>query len=78
MSKRKAFQIGEVHSKSLISQIHRYGQKDPKSTEQAIFVCLLCQCELKTVKTLRQHCSGSKHLKKELFFLQRMKGAQKD
>ena len=82
MSNREAFQIGEIHSNSLYcqekSQIRRYGQKDPKSTEQAIFVCLLCECELKSVKTLRAHCSGSKHLKKELFFLQKRKDAKKD
>ena len=54
-----------------------YGEKDPKSTEQAIFVCLLCECEFKSVKTVREHCGGSKHLKKELFLLQKTKDAKK-
>ena len=36
-----------------------YGKKDKRTTEQAIFWCHLCQCELKSVKTLRLHCGVS-------------------
>lgn len=33
-----------------------YGKKDKKTTEQAVFQCKLCPCELKSIKTLRAHC----------------------
>ena len=44
----------------------RYGQKDPKTTEQAIFACLICECDIKSVKTLRNHIKGTKHMRGEL------------
>ena len=30
-----------------------YGKKDKATTEQAYFVCNLCECDLKSIKTLR-------------------------
>ena len=30
-----------------------YGKKDKATTEQAIFTCNLCECDLKSIKTLR-------------------------
>ena len=32
------------------------GKKDKFSTVQAIFECVVCKCELKSIKTLRAHC----------------------
>lgn len=32
------------------------GKKDKFSTLQAIFDCVVCDCELKSIKTLRAHC----------------------
>ena len=43
-----------------------YGKKDKRTTEQAIFWCHLCQCELKSVKTLRLHCRGVQHIRKAM------------
>ena len=43
-----------------------YGKKDKATTEQAYFVCRLCECDLKSIKTLRDHCKGSKHVRKAL------------
>ena len=43
----------------------RYGQKDPRTTEQAIFACLTCDCDLQSVKALRDHIKGGKHIRGE-------------
>ena len=43
----------------------RFGQKDPRTTEQAIFACLLCDCDLHSVKALRAHIKGGKHIRGE-------------
>ena len=32
------------------------GKKDKFTTVQAIFECMVCDCELKSIKTLRAHC----------------------
>ena len=47
----------------VISQ--RYGQRDPRTTEQAIFSCLVCDCDIKGVTALRSHIKGTKHLRRE-------------
>jgi hypothetical protein len=43
-----------------------YGKKDQGYTEQAIFTCLICECKLKSVVTLRVHCKGTQHVRKAL------------
>ena len=43
----------------------RFGQKDPRTTEQAIFACLICDCDLQSVKALRAHIKGGKHIRGE-------------
>ena len=43
----------------------RYGQKDRGTTEQAIFACLICDCDLQSVKALRAHIKGGKHIRGE-------------
>ena len=43
-----------------------YGKKDKQTTEQSYFTCNLCECDLKSVVTLRAHCRGLKHVKKSL------------
>lgn len=43
-----------------------YGKKDKQTTEQSYFTCNLCECDLKSVVTLRAHCKGTQHVKKAL------------
>jgi len=43
-----------------------YGKKDKTTTEQAFFTCNLCECDLKSVVTLRAHCKGTQHIRKAL------------
>ena len=43
-----------------------YGKKDKRSTEQVYFACNICQCDLKSVVTLRSHCRGTQHFRKAL------------
>jgi len=42
------------------------GKKDKFSTLQAIFDCVVCDCELKSIKTLRAHCKGRPHKQAEI------------
>jgi hypothetical protein len=41
-----------------------YGKKDKKTTKQAIFYCLQCECPSASLKTLRAHCEGTQHKRK--------------
>ena len=43
-----------------------YGKKDKTTTEQPFFTCNLCECDLKSVVTLRAHCKGGQHIRKAL------------
>jgi len=43
-----------------------YGKKDKATTEQAYFTCNPCDCDLKGVNTLREHCKGKPHIRKAL------------
>jgi len=43
-----------------------YGKKDKTTTEQAWFTCNVCECDLKSVVTLRAHCKGTQHIRKAL------------
>ena len=43
-----------------------YGKKDKTTTEQAFFTCNVCECDLKSVVTLRAHCKGTQHIRKAL------------
>ena len=43
-----------------------YGKKDKQTTEQSYFTCNICECDLKSVVTLRAHCKGTQHVKKAL------------
>ena len=43
-----------------------YGKKNKQTTEQAWFTCNVCECDLKSVVTLRAHCKGSQHVRKAL------------
>ena len=44
----------------------RFGSRNNETTEQAFFHCILCQCDVKSVVTLRAHCKGTYHVRKEL------------
>ena len=43
----------DVQARGLPEEI---GKKDKFTTQQAIFECVVCDCELKSIKTLRAHC----------------------
>ena len=43
-----------------------YGKKDKTTTEQPFFTCNVCECDLKSVVTLRAHCKGTQHIRKAL------------
>ena len=55
----------------------RYGTKDKQTTEQAFFNCNICECELKSVVTLRAHCKGSQHIRKALQKKKEFRDAEK-
>lgn len=38
--------------------------KDRVTTEQAVFFCLVCNCDLKSLRPLRDHVTGNKHIRK--------------
>lgn len=38
--------------------------KDKITTEQALFFCLVCNCDLKSLRPLRDHVKGNKHIRK--------------
>ncbi len=42
-----------------------FGKKDKISTVQGIFYCHMCECEIKSIVTLRDHCKGTQHKRKE-------------
>ena len=50
----------------LIYCIKRCGVKHKQTKEQAFFNCNICECELKSVVTLRAHCKGTQHMRKAL------------
>ena len=37
--------------------------KDKSTTEQAFFFCLVCNCDLKNLRPLRDHVLGNKHIR---------------
>ena len=37
-----------------------------KKDKQAWFTCNICECDLKSVVTLRAHCKGSQHVRRAL------------
>jgi len=54
-----------------------YGTKNKTTTEQAFFNCNICECELKSVVTLRAHCKGTQHVRKALQKKKEYRDAQK-
>jgi len=38
--------------------------KDKETTQQAFFYCLVCNCDLKSLRPLRDHVTGNKHIRK--------------
>jgi len=54
-----------------------YGKKDKSTTEQAYFTCNVCECDLKSVVTLRAHCKGTQHIRKSLQKKKEYRDAQK-
>ena len=55
----------DVQSQGL-EEVENYLQRDKRTTEQAMFTCNLCECDLKSIVTLRTHCKGGKHFRKAL------------
>ena len=48
--------------------------KDRETTEQAVFFCLVCNCDLKSLKPLRDHVTGNKHIRKACDFKRKIMG----
>ncbi len=38
-----------------------FGRKDKFTTVQGIFYCMVCECEIKSIVTLRDHCKVGSH-----------------
>jgi len=43
---------------------HDFCQKNKETTAQAEFYCLVCNCPMKSLRPLRDHVTGTKHIKK--------------
>ena len=43
-----------------------HGRKDKRTRIQSYFTCLLCDCDLYSVVTLRAHCRGVQHMRRAL------------
>jgi len=52
--------------------------KDMTTGEQAIFFCVVCDCELKSVIPLKAHVEGQKHIRKAIAYKQRTYGNEPD
>ena len=44
--------------------------------EQALFFCLVCDCELKSIIPLKSHVEGAKHIRKAMAYKQRTLGCE--
>jgi len=55
----------------------RLGVKNKMTREQVFFNCNICECELKSVVTLRAHCRGTQHVRKALQKKKEYRNAQK-
>lgn len=40
-----------------------YGKKNKTTTIPTYFTCNICECDMKSVVTLRSHCQGAQHIK---------------
>jgi len=52
--------------------------KNRQTTEQKFFFCLVCNCDLKNLKPLRDHVKGNKHIRKACEKKREMMGLPKD
>ena len=43
-----------------------YGKKNKTTTISTYFTCNICECDMKSVVTLRSHCQGAQHIRKSL------------
>jgi len=50
--------------------------KDNSTGEQALFFCLVCDCELKSIIPLKSHVEGAKHIRKAMAYKQRTLGCE--
>ena len=77
IGRAKACQNGEIlvfyrmsldcrHISTLPPLLFRLGVKNKMTREQVFFNCNICECELKSVVTLRAHCRGTQHVRKAL------------
>lgn len=53
-------------------------KKNKSTTQQAYFFCLVCNCELKNLRPLRDHVKGEKHIRKATEYKRNLLGLQKD
>ena len=52
--------------------------KNKETTEQAFFYCLVCNCDLKSLRPLRDHVTGNKHIRKACEKKRQILGLQQD
>ena len=52
--------------------------KNKRTTEQAVFFCVICNCELQSFVSLRDHVTGSKHIQKAFEKKRQVFGLLKD
>eukprot|EP00092_Neocalanus_flemingeri_P023691 GFUD01025694.1.p1 GENE.GFUD01025694.1~~GFUD01025694.1.p1 ORF type:complete len:335 (-),score=101.54 GFUD01025694.1:136-1068(-) len=54
-----------MHFQSRVREISEdFCHKDKETTMQAYFYCLVCNCDLKSLRPLRDHVRGNKHIRK--------------
>jgi len=52
--------------------------KNKETTEQAFFYCLVSNCDLKSLRPLRDHVTGNKHIRKACGKKRQILGLQQD
>lgn len=52
--------------------------KNKQTTEQNIFFCLVCNCDLKNLRPLKDHVSGNKHIRKACDYKRQILGLPKE
>ncbi len=60
---RESRDLAEVQLEGIPSN---FGKKDKSSTVQGFFDCLPCDCYIKSIAELREHCSGRQHNRNEV------------
>ena len=52
--------------------------KNKHTTEQNVFFCLVCNCDLKNLRPLKDHVTGNKHIRKACDYKREVMGIRKE